>query len=77
MKVSLTWSDKMRFVANAGDHSVTVDAPPPIGDGAGMMPKELVLASMASCTAMDVAALLKKHRQDPTSPSPSRAESIP
>ena len=63
MKVNLTWVEKMQFTANAGDHTVSVDARPPIGNGRGLLPKQLLLVAMASCTAIDVAALLRKHRQ--------------
>jgi putative redox protein len=63
MKTELIWSDKMLFHAQAGEHQVTIDAKPPIGSGQGMAPKELLLSALVSCTAMDVAALLKKHKQ--------------
>jgi len=63
VKVSLSWVEKMQFRATAGNHTVSVDAKRPIGDDQGILPKELLLASMASCTAMDVAALLRKHKQ--------------
>jgi putative redox protein len=63
MKVDLVWSDKMMFEARAGEHTVAVDARAPIGANRGMAPKELLLSALASCTAMDVVALLKKHKQ--------------
>ena len=63
MKIDLVWSDKMLFEARAGSHRVPVDAHPPLGGNGGMLPKELLLSALASCTAMDVVALLKKHRQ--------------
>lgn len=63
MKIDLVWSDKMLFDARAGEHHVAVDAKPPIGGNRGMAPKELLLSALASCTAMDVVALLKKHKQ--------------
>jgi len=63
MKIELKWSDKMLFFAHAGQHQVPTDARPPIGANQGMTPKELLLSALGSCTAMDVAALLKKHRQ--------------
>jgi len=64
MKIDLVWSEKMLFEAQAGEHRVAVDAKAPIGNNRGMGPKELLLSAMASCTAMDVVALLRKHRQD-------------
>jgi putative redox protein len=63
MKIDLAWSDKMLFEAQAGDHRVPVDARAPIGNNRGMAPKELLLSALASCTAMDVVALLRKHKQ--------------
>jgi putative redox protein len=63
MKTELTWSDKMLFHAEASGHRVAVDARPPLGANQGMAPKELLLSALASCTAMDVVSLLKKHRQ--------------
>jgi putative redox protein len=63
MKIDLVWSDRMQFEARAGEHKVAVDARPPIGANRGMAPKELLLSALASCTAMDVVALLKKHKQ--------------
>jgi putative redox protein len=64
MNIELTWNGKMQFTAAAGGHEVVVDARAPIGAGTGMAPKELLLAAVASCTAMDVAALLRKHKQN-------------
>lgn len=63
MKVDLVWSDKMLFEARAGAHRVAVDVRAPLGSNRGMAPKELLLSALASCTAMDVVALLKKHKQ--------------
>ncbi|MCB0418651.1 MAG: OsmC family protein [Bdellovibrionales bacterium] len=40
-----------------------MDAKRPIGEDAAMNPKELVLAGVSGCTAMDVVALLRKYRQ--------------
>jgi putative redox protein len=53
----------MLFNAQAGEHQITVDARQPLGTNQGMAPKELLLSALASCTAMDVVALLKKHKQ--------------
>jgi putative redox protein len=63
MKIDLVWSDKMLFEAQAGEHRVPVDALPPIGGNRGMSPKHLLLSALASCTAMDVVAMLRKHKQ--------------
>ena len=53
-----------RFEGGArSGHTVQLDVPPPEGDGAGIMPMELVLISLAGCSAMDVVAVLRKKRQ--------------
>jgi putative redox protein len=44
-------------------HTIDLDTPASDGGGAGMTPMELVLISLASCSAMDVAAILRKKRQ--------------
>ena len=41
-----------------------MDAKSPIGKGNGFTPKELVAIGLAGCTGMDVAALMKKHKQN-------------
>lgn len=63
MKAHLSWDQKMVFSIDAAGNSVKADARPPIGDASAMAPKELLLSALASCTAMDVVALLKKNRQ--------------
>jgi putative redox protein len=44
-------------------HTIDLDAPASDGGGAGMTPMELLLISLASCSAMDVVAILRKKRQ--------------
>jgi len=44
-------------------HSIDLDTPASDGGGEGMTPMELLLISLASCSAMDVAAILRKKRQ--------------
>jgi putative redox protein len=44
-------------------HAVLLDADPPDGDGSAADPKETLLAALAGCTSMDVAAILGKKRQ--------------
>ena len=54
----------MRFLGSAeSGTTVQLDAPAPAGSGAGLTPMELVLISLASCSAMDVIAILRKKRQ--------------
>lgn len=63
MKNTLKWSKNMQFEATSEGHTVPMDAKPPIGHGTAQTPKELVAAGLGGCTAMDVIALLKKHKQ--------------
>lgn len=63
MKTVLSWKEGMHFEAETGGNVVPMDAKPPLGKNLGMTPKELVAAGLGGCTAMDVVALLKKHKQ--------------
>ena len=58
------WKGKMKFEASSGAHSISMDAKAPLGDDAAMTPKQLLLAAVCGCTAMDVVALMKKHKQN-------------
>lgn len=53
----------MRFTAQSGDHKVEMDTNAPIGSDTALTPKQLLVAGICGCTAMDVVALLKKHKQ--------------
>src|SRR5918994_5700911 len=44
-------------------HPIAMDGDPPDGDASAAGPKETLLAALAACTAMDVAAILRKKRQ--------------
>ncbi len=63
MKSVLKWTEGMQFEATAESHTVKMDAKSPLGKNEYMTPKELVATGLAGCTAMDVIALLKKHKQ--------------
>jgi putative redox protein len=52
-----------RVDARTETHSLVFDLPPPQGQGAGPTPTEGLLSALAACTAMDVAAILRKKRQ--------------
>jgi Predicted redox protein, regulator of disulfide bond formation len=41
-----------------------MDAKPPIGQGKAQTPKQLLLGALCGCTAMDVASLMRKQRQE-------------
>jgi len=64
VQTKLVWKERMQFSAQAGEHTLTMDAKPPLGQGKAQSPKQLLLAALCGCTAMDVVALLRKHRQD-------------
>jgi putative redox protein len=54
---------KMTFVAEIGHHKVLMDSVPDNdGDDSGPSPKKLLLATLATCTGMDIVSLLKKMR---------------
>lgn len=63
MKSVLKWKESMKFSATCDNNTVDMDAKSPIGQGSAMTPKELVATGLGGCTAMDVIALLKKHKQ--------------
>lgn len=63
MKATLNWKEGMEFSADCDGIAITMDSKPPLGHHKGMTPKELVAAGLGGCTAMDVVALLKKHKQ--------------
>lgn len=63
MQSKIIWKENMKFEAFSGEHNLVMDAKSPIGRGEGMTPKELLALSIMGCTAMDVAALMKKHKQ--------------
>jgi len=60
-----TWTDKLHFQGRAEfDQRVTIDYGPPLGDGNGIRPMELLLMSLASCSGQIVISLLQKMKQD-------------
>jgi putative redox protein len=66
MKTSLQWKEAMLLEAQTGQNLVSMDAKAPLGKDQGMTPKELVATGLGGCTAMDVIALMKKHKQTVT-----------
>lgn len=63
MKAQLKWIEGMKFEGAAEGNSLMMDAKAPFGTNTGMTPKELVAVGLGGCSAMDVIALLKKHKQ--------------
>lgn len=66
MKMQMKWNDKMSLTAESEGNTVSMDAKAPLGAGAAMTPKHLLAAGLCGCTAMDVIALMKKHKQNLT-----------
>jgi len=64
--VDTAWQGNMKFDAVVSGHHVIMDALPVVGgNDEGARPKELMLASLAGCTGMDVVSILKKMRVEP------------
>jgi putative redox protein len=66
MFVNLSWKGDLAFeVETESGHSFTLDAKPEVGGkNKGPAPMEVLLVSLAGCTGMDVASILKKKRVD-------------
>ena len=63
-KVRMTEGLQMTGVSDTG-HAIVIDQMPEVGGlNQGPQPMELLLISLASCTAMDVISIMKKKRQD-------------
>lgn len=63
MEFKTVWKEGMIFKSKIGNHIITMDSQPPLGNDKGTNPKELLAASLAGCIGMDVVGLLKKYRQ--------------
>lgn len=64
-RVSAHWKGDMHFEAQAPGGNIQLDAATEVGGkGQGNRSKPLMLASLAGCTGMDVASLIKKMRID-------------
>ena len=66
--VQLGWQGGFRFKSHdTHGHTLTVDAPENEGaDFDGMMPGDLLLSSLGSCSGIDVVNILRRQRQDVT-----------
>jgi putative redox protein len=69
MHAELKWNNNMNFTAVADSgHPVIMDAASAHGgENLGPLPKELLLKSLAGCTAMDVVSILRKMQVLPDS----------
>lgn len=62
-KVVTEWKGNMAFESKLPDGKIKIDLPEDKGgNGNGMRPKALMLASLAGCSGLDVASLMKKMR---------------
>lgn len=68
MQASVTWHHGMTFTGRADTgFTVPLGAEPSVGgENDGFRPIELMLVSLAGCTAMDVISILRKKRQEVT-----------
>ena len=61
--IHANWKGDLSFEAEVDGHRIMMDARPEAGGkGRGPRPKPLMMVSLAGCTGMDVASLLKKMR---------------
>ena len=60
---TITHLDELTFDVEMGSHHIMLDTKPPGGNDRGPSPMDLLLASLAGCTAFDVVSILKKSRQ--------------
>ena len=62
----ITWVQDALFVGESGSgHTITMDGSPDDGGhNLAARPMEMVLIGMGGCTAIDVASMLRKQRQD-------------
>jgi len=60
--ITTTWKGNMKFEStNPSGHNLFMDASPEdAGHGEGYRPKALMLSSLAGCSGLDVASLIKK-----------------
>ena len=63
VKIEVRHLEKMKFEGvNSEGKKILMDGKPPFGDGEYPSPMELLLMSLAGCTAMDVVSILNKKR---------------
>jgi putative redox protein len=54
-------NDRMQFRGSTRDYPpITMDYIPPLGDGEGYMPMELLLMSLGACSGSSIAVLLRR-----------------
>ena len=65
MAASARWSgDRFQFqLGDDGGHTAMSDEGPPLGEGNGMTPANLLLAALCACTGITAVSLLRKMKQ--------------
>jgi putative redox protein len=59
--IDLNWKGNMSFETNLNGHKLVLDASPEVGgENKGFRPKPLMMVSLAGCTGMDIASILRK-----------------
>ncbi len=66
MKAKLRWVEGMQFVVKGDSgHAIVVDSSPDVGgQDSGPRSMELLVMGLGGCTGMDVAFILRRHRQN-------------
>lgn len=69
MKTKAKWADGLRFLCESGSgHAVAMDAPGDVGGAdTAPSPMEMVLASLAACSGIDVINILGRMKVPPRS----------
>jgi putative redox protein len=63
-EIQMNWLEDMAFESVLEGHRLIIDADESVGGkNQGPPPKDLLLVSLAGCTAMDVISILKKMRE--------------
>jgi len=63
-EIQMNWLEDMAFESVLEGHRLVLDADESVGGkNLGPPPKDLLLVSLAGCTAMDVISILKKMRE--------------
>jgi putative redox protein len=66
-EISAVWQGRLAFEAsNSAGLTITMDSPLAKGAPKGPSPMQVLLMSLAGCTAMDVISILEKKRQNVT-----------
>jgi putative redox protein len=64
LSAQVTLKEKVRFIGRARSQPlVTIDYFPPLGEGQGWLPLELLLLSLAGCSGQTVISLLRQMEQ--------------